>query len=173
MSSNGEKDVYNIWKFDGMNFAIWNEQIQDVLIQKGQLDCIMERPESEYTNKEWQNLDVKAKSTIRLHLVEFVYFTIAGERTVRDIWDKLCFSYENKIATNKVFLMKKLFDLCMKEEGSISTHTDEFNIIFTQMNTQGLVFDERKLNVSIYYAVHPCHGICSVPRLATQNLVLI
>ncbi|MCO5596719.1 hypothetical protein L7F22_050787 [Adiantum nelumboides] len=38
--------------------------------------------------------------------------------------------------------MKKLFDLCMKEEGTISTHINEFNIIFTQLTTQGLVFDE-------------------------------
>ncbi|MCO5585664.1 hypothetical protein L7F22_039600 [Adiantum nelumboides] len=38
--------------------------------------------------------------------------------------------------------MKKLFELCMKEEGTISTHINEFNIIFTQFTTQGLVFDE-------------------------------
>ncbi|MCO5556876.1 hypothetical protein L7F22_010430 [Adiantum nelumboides] len=71
-----------------------------------------------------------------------MYFTIGGERTARDVWDKLCSSYE-KSATNKVFLMKKLFDLCMKEEGTISTHINEFNIIFTQLTTQGLVFDEK------------------------------
>ncbi|MCO5580858.1 hypothetical protein L7F22_034731 [Adiantum nelumboides] len=100
MSSSGEKDVYNIWKCDGTNFAIWKEQIQDVLIQK------------------------------------------VGERTARDEWDKLCSIYENKSAINKVFLIKKLFDLCMKEEGIIFTHINEFNIIFTQLTTQGLVFDE-------------------------------
>ncbi|MCO5608124.1 hypothetical protein L7F22_062330 [Adiantum nelumboides] len=38
--------------------------------------------------------------------------------------------------------MKKLFDLCMKEEGTISTHINKFNFIFTQLTTQGLVFDE-------------------------------
>ncbi|MCO5550245.1 hypothetical protein L7F22_003728 [Adiantum nelumboides] len=138
ISSNGEKDVYNIQKFDGINFAIWKDQIQDVLIQKGQLD----RPKGEYTDTEWQKLDAKAKSTIRLHLVESVYFTIVGERTTRDVWDKLCSNYENKIAINKVFLIKRLFDLRMKEEGTISTCINEFNIIFTQLTTQGLVFDD-------------------------------
>ncbi|MCO5587893.1 hypothetical protein L7F22_041845 [Adiantum nelumboides] len=39
-------------------------------------------------------------------------------------------------------LMKKLFNLCMKEKGTISTHINEFNIIFTWLTTQGLVFDE-------------------------------
>ncbi|MCO5583936.1 hypothetical protein L7F22_037854 [Adiantum nelumboides] len=38
--------------------------------------------------------------------------------------------------------MKKLFDLCLMEEGTISTHINEFNIIFTQLSTQGLTFDE-------------------------------
>ncbi|MCO5573039.1 hypothetical protein L7F22_026804 [Adiantum nelumboides] len=38
--------------------------------------------------------------------------------------------------------MKQLFDLCMREEGTISTHINVFNIIFTQLTTQGLVFDE-------------------------------
>ncbi|MCO5571508.1 hypothetical protein L7F22_025248 [Adiantum nelumboides] len=66
-----------------------------------------------------------------------------GERTARDVWDKLCSSYENKSATNKVFLMKKLFNLCMKEEGTISTYINKFNIIFTQLTTQGLVYDEK------------------------------
>ncbi|MCO5547736.1 hypothetical protein L7F22_001187 [Adiantum nelumboides] len=103
----------------------------------------MEHPESEYTNIEWQNLDAKAKSNILLHLTESVYFTIVAERTARDVWDKLCSNYEIKSATNKVFLMKKLFDLCMKEEGTISTHINEFKIVFTQLTTQGLVFDEK------------------------------
>ncbi|MCO5560011.1 hypothetical protein L7F22_013617 [Adiantum nelumboides] len=143
MSWSGEKYVYNIKKFDGTNFAIWKEQIRDVLIQKGQLDPIMEHPEGKYTYTKWQKLDAKAKCTIFLHLDEFVYFTIVGKRTARDVWDELCSSYENKSATTKVFLMKKLFDLCMKEEGNISTHINEFNIIFTQLTTQGLVFDEK------------------------------
>ncbi|MCO5559977.1 hypothetical protein L7F22_013581 [Adiantum nelumboides] len=169
MSSSDEKDVYNIQKFDGINFAIWKEQIQDVLIQKGQLGPIMERLEGEYTDIEWQKLDAKAKSTICLHLAEFVYFTIVGERTARDVCDKLCSSYENKSATNKVFLMKKLFDLCMKEEGTISTHINEFNIIFTQLTSQGLVFDE-EINCTFL--------LCSLPLswdtfcIAISNSVL-
>ncbi|MCO5576016.1 hypothetical protein L7F22_029823 [Adiantum nelumboides] len=102
----------------------------------------MECPESEYIDTKWQKLDAKAKATIRLQLAESVYFTIVGERIARDVWDKLCSSYENKSATNKIFLMKKLFDLCMKEEDTISTRINKFNIIFTQLTTQGLVFDE-------------------------------
>ena len=42
-STSGEKDIYNIRKFDGTNFPIWKEQIQDVLIQKGQEEPITEK----------------------------------------------------------------------------------------------------------------------------------
>ncbi|MCO5593863.1 hypothetical protein L7F22_047881 [Adiantum nelumboides] len=84
----------------------------------------------------------KARSTIRLHLAESVYFTIVGESTAKAVWDKLCANYENKSASNKVYLMKKLFDLCMKEGGTVSGHLNEFNIIFSQLTLQGLNFDE-------------------------------
>ncbi|RYA84172.1 hypothetical protein DD594_26490 [Enterobacter cloacae complex sp. 4DZ1-17B1] len=61
-----------------MNSSFWKDQIQDVLIQKGQLNPIMEHPEGEYTDVEWEKLDAMAKSTLHLHLVESLYFTIVG-----------------------------------------------------------------------------------------------
>ena len=36
-----ERDVYDIKKFDGLNFALWIEQIQDILVQKKQMDRIL------------------------------------------------------------------------------------------------------------------------------------
>ncbi|MCO5554610.1 hypothetical protein L7F22_008142 [Adiantum nelumboides] len=142
MASSSEKDIYIIRKFDDTNFPIWKEQIQDVLIQKGQFDPILEHEENAYTEAEWKLLDAKARSTIRSHLAKFVYFTIVGESTAKAVWDKLCANYENKSASNKVYLMKKLFDFCMKERGTISGHLNEFNIIFSQLTLQGLKFDE-------------------------------
>ena len=36
-----ERDVYDIRKFDGNNFALWKEQMQAVLVQKKQRLPIM------------------------------------------------------------------------------------------------------------------------------------
>ena len=141
-STSGEKDIYNIRKFDGTNFPIWKEQIQDVLIQKGQEEPITERPEGVYNDAQWKQLDAKARSTIRLHLAELVYFTIVEETTTMGVWKKLIANYESKSASNKVYLMKKLFDLCMKEGTNITGHLNEFNIIFLQLTAQGLNFGE-------------------------------
>ena len=86
-------DIYSIR--NGTNFPIWKEQIQDVLIQKGQLQPILEREEG-IIDVEWKMLDAKARSTIRLHLAELVYFTIVGEPTAKAVWNKLCANYESQ-----------------------------------------------------------------------------
>ncbi|MCO5579489.1 hypothetical protein L7F22_033344 [Adiantum nelumboides] len=141
-TSSSKKDIYSIRKFDGTNFPIWKEQIHDVLIQKGQLQPLLDREEGEFTDAEWRMLDAKARSTLRLHLAESVYFTIVGEPTARAVWDKLCSKYEIKSASNKVYLMKKLFDMHMKEGTNVTTHLNDFNVIFTQLVSQGLDFGE-------------------------------
>ena len=58
------------------------------------------------------------------------------------VWKKLIANYESKSASNKVYLMKKLFDLRMKEGTNITGHLNEFNIIFLQLTAQGLNFGE-------------------------------
>ena len=44
--------------------------------------------------------------------------------------------------SNKVYLMKKLFDMRMKEGTNVTTHLNDFNVIFTQLVSQGLDFGE-------------------------------
>ena len=60
---------------------------------------------------DWNELDALAKSTIRLHLVESLYFTVVNEQTTEDLWKKLCVTYEKETTSNKVSLMKRLFEL--------------------------------------------------------------
>ena len=65
-----ERDVYDICKFDGNNFALWKEQMQDVLVQKKQRLPIMQATRTEnlgMTQIEWDKLDALARSRIRLH----------------------------------------------------------------------------------------------------------
>ena len=92
------------------------------------------------SNANWAKLDVLAKSTIRLHLAESVYFTVVNETMSHKLWKKLCSTYEKETASNKVYLMKRLFELQMKEGTSVATHLNEFNIIFSQMQAQKLDF---------------------------------
>ena len=67
------------------------------------------------TQIEWDELDAMARSTIRLHLAESVYFTVLECATAYATWHKLINTYEKNTSSNKVFLMRKLYTLRMKE----------------------------------------------------------
>ena len=94
------------------------------------------------SNADWAELDALAKSMIRLHLTKLVYFTVVNEMMSHNLWKKLCSTYEKESASNKVYLMKRLFELQMKEGTSVATHLNEFNIIFSQMQAQKLDFQD-------------------------------
>ena len=50
--------------------------------------------------------------------------------------------YEKPFTSNKVFIMKHLFNMKMVEGGSIANHLNEFNIITSQLSSVGINFDE-------------------------------
>ena len=83
-----------------------------------------------------------ARSTIRLHLTESVYFTVLDCPTAHVTWLKLCNTYEQNTPSNKVFLMRKLFNLRMKENGSVAHHINDFESTFAQMRAQRMNLDD-------------------------------
>ena len=50
--------------------------------------------------------------------------------------------YEKPSTSNKVFLMKNLFNMKMEEGGSIADHLNELNTITSQLSSMGVNFDE-------------------------------
>lgn len=144
MCSSGERELYNIRKFDGTNFSLWKEQIKNILVQKRQLKPISwptAKP-ANMSEEDWAELDALAKLTIRLHLAESVYFIVVSKMSSFNLWKKLCGTYEKETASNKVYLMKRLFELQTKESTSVASHLNEFNIIFSYMQVQKLAFGD-------------------------------
>lgn len=86
-------------------------------------------------------MEMKQDLLSGLNLAELVYFIMVNEKTIESLWSKLCATCEKETASNKVYLMKKLFELQMKECGSIASHLNELNIIFNQLQAQKLNFD--------------------------------
>ncbi|MCO5548377.1 hypothetical protein L7F22_001834 [Adiantum nelumboides] len=64
------------------------------------------------------------------------------------------FSLGWKSASNKVFLMKKLMHLSMKEGSSVSSHLNEFNALYSQLTSKGLNFDDEMKAIFL---------LCSLP----------
>lgn len=138
VSSMKEGNVFHIKNLDGSNFALWKEQIHDILVQKKQRAPISFATRQaaltehfQVTQYEWEELDALARSTIYLHLAESVYFTVLDCPTSHATWVKLCNTYEQNTyeqntPSNKVFLMRRLFNLRMKENGSVAHHINDF-----------------------------------------------
>ena len=84
-------------------------------------------------DEEWEVLDRKALGTIRLCLASSVAFNILKEKTTEGVMSTLSKLYEKPSSSNKVFLMKRLFNMKMSEGGSVADHLNEFNTLTSQL----------------------------------------
>ena len=50
--------------------------------------------------------------------------------------------YEKPSASNKAFVMKRLFNMNMSEGGSVADHLHDFNIVTSQLSSVGVNFDD-------------------------------
>ncbi|MCO5552572.1 hypothetical protein L7F22_006085 [Adiantum nelumboides] len=154
MAGSLEKEDYYIRKFDGTNFTIWKQRMMDVLVNKGLAAPLKDRKEGVYNDDQWEELDARAIATICLHFGESIFFTIMDKTTAFELWDSLCSVWDGKSASNKVFLMKKLTRLSMKEVSSVSSHLNEFNALYLQLTSKGLNFDDEMKAIFL---------LCSLP----------
>ncbi|KAH9294750.1 hypothetical protein KI387_038338, partial [Taxus chinensis] len=67
------------------------------------------------TDEEWKILDRKALGSIRLSLAASVALNITEAATMVELMKSLANLYEKPSASNKVYLMKKLFNSKMQE----------------------------------------------------------
>ena len=112
------------------------------------------------TDEEWDILDRKALGTIRLCLAVSVAFNISKEKTMVDLINALAKLYEKPSASNKVFLMKHLFNMKMSEGESITDHLNDFNTVTNQLSSIGVNFDDEVRALLI---------LCSLPVLHRKN----
>ncbi|MCO5601124.1 hypothetical protein L7F22_055243 [Adiantum nelumboides] len=128
--------------------------MMDVLVNKGLATPLKDRKEGVYNDDQWEELDARARATIRLHLGESIFFTNMDKTTAFELWDSLCSAWDGKSASNKVFLMIKLMRLSMKDGSSVSSHLNEFNALYSQLTSKGLNFDDEMKAIFL---------LCSLP----------
>jgi hypothetical protein len=75
-------------KFDGTgNFGLWQRRVKDLLVQQGLVKALYgktKKPEK-MTDDEWEELDMKAVSTIRLLLADEVMYDVVEENSTAGI----------------------------------------------------------------------------------------
>jgi hypothetical protein len=113
--------------------------------------------------EEWEVLDRKALGTIRLCLEMLVAFNISKEKTTEDLMKALDRLYEKPSASNKVFLMKRLFNMKMSKGGSVVDHLNEFNMVTNQLSSVKVNFDDEVRALLI---------LCSLPE-SWNDLVMV
>ena len=107
------------------------------------------------TDAEWNILDRKALRIVQLCLAASVAFNISKETTTEGLMQTLVKIYEKPSASNKVFLMKRLFNMKMSEGGSIADHLNDFNTVTNQLSFVGVKFDDE---------VRALLFLCSLPE---------
>ena len=93
-------------QFDGKNFPLWKEMMQDVLVQKCQIEAIRHtKVPTGKTLEEWRFVNELVRLMIRMHQTENVYFSMAKEKTTFELWEKLQALYEKKSNSSKIILI--------------------------------------------------------------------
>ena len=64
------------------------------------------------------------------------------EKTTSSLLKALSNMYEKSSALNKVYLMRRLFNLQMSENRFVSDHINEFNMIVSQLNSVDNNFED-------------------------------
>ena len=115
---------FRVENFNGQNYQLWKMHMEDYLYQKDlflPLGGIEKKPTT-MKDEEREILDKKALGTIRLSLAMSMYFNISKEKTTKKMLDTLDKLYEKPSTSNKVFLMKRLFNMNMSEGGFVADH---------------------------------------------------
>ena len=83
-----------------------------------------------------------ARATIRMHLSESVYYTVKSCAMANALWQTLLSTYEKKATTMKIYLIRRLYNLRMKEFDFIMAYLSAYEILIAQLSSQGITIEE-------------------------------
>ncbi|KAF8396229.1 hypothetical protein HHK36_017843 [Tetracentron sinense] len=136
---------FEVEKFDGKtSFELWKMKMRDLLIQQ-ELHIALDVKRKKLTfvdDLKWEEINVKALSTIRSCLANNILVNVTGEITAAGLWKRLEALYHSKSITNRIFMRRKLFALRMKEGTKVSKHLNAFNNIFCELENVGVKMEE-------------------------------
>jgi hypothetical protein len=137
---------FEVERFDGKNnFNIWKSTVEDILVQQGLYKALQgKRPEG-MKDADWEELEAKTVSTIRLALAPEVKYSVLNEKSASKLWKTLEDLYMSKSLTNRLYLKKQLYELKMDDDIDVRDHLNKFNKCVTELlNVDVKIEDEDK-----------------------------
>jgi hypothetical protein len=98
---------------------------------------------------EWEVLNRKALGTIQLILEASPAFNISKEKTRNELMDALAKVYGKPPTSNKVFIIKGLFNMNMSEAKTIADNLNEFNTVTNHLSSVKVDFDDEVMDLLI------------------------
>ena len=87
------------------------------------------------TIEEWKWIEEIAQFIIRMHLAENVYFSMAKETTLFELWEKLQAVYEKQSSSSKLILIRKLFNMKIRETDTKSSYMNTFSWVLSKLSS--------------------------------------
>lgn len=136
------------------------------------LDEIVKKPESMFI-KEWEVLDRMILGLIWLSLSSYAA-SILWMKRLMDLMTILTRIYKKSWASNKMFLIKSLFNIEIIDESPIVEHLNNFNIVTNQLFLVGIKFDG-KIRTLLFLSslADSWDGLVMMMSNSSSNLKLI
>ncbi|KAK6151362.1 hypothetical protein DH2020_013997 [Rehmannia glutinosa] len=94
------------------------------------------------SDEDWEDLDLRAASTIRLCLAKNVLANVHGISNAKELWEKLEALYQAKGISNRLYLKEQFHTLWMNEGSKISDHLSTLNGIISELETIGVKIED-------------------------------
>ncbi|KAL2454374.1 CCHC-type domain-containing protein [Abeliophyllum distichum] len=143
---------YDVEKFDGIiNFDLWQVQVKNALIQSGLHKALKGKPtpvsdkhteKSNMSDEVWEDLDLKAASTIHLCLAKNVLANNNGISAAKELYEKLEQFYQTNSLSNRLYLKEQFYSLRMNAGTNILDHSSVMNGIISELEAIGIKLDD-------------------------------
>jgi len=110
-----ESKLITVTKLNNQNFQSWKFKIRMLLIREGTWAAVQEeRPDQ--PGDDWIKKDEKAQSTISLSIEDSQIVHICKCESAKEMWDELQKVHERANLSNKLSLMRKLYQSKLKPD---------------------------------------------------------
>ena len=123
--------------------------------------------------EDWKKIDLKAASMIQLFFADKVMYNVMDKENARGLWSRLETLYMMKSLSNKLYLKKQLYGLCMNEGTAVLEHLNFFNKIINELLAIDVKIDEEdKALILLSFLLESYDHIVTTMLYGKKTLIL-